>query len=299
MKLSGEGKRLFLDWKPAQFSRSLRSLPAMNDVDLPSTQAAKKYLPFIPVWLDDAKLTPFEFRVLAHLYRRRNHRTGQCNPAVEVFDDKGVRSGITVTCRMNRKTVFQALRQLENAGWIKRDGKPFGGSNNYLLLSPAIVPPDGTIEAPQSSHGTGHQSSPQTGHQPSHGAGHQSSRQTGQEGITKEGITNEGITIEGMGPTVDDLKIFEAYPKRVGKVEALKAIAEARKTVPVAKLLTAVMAYSSAVADWPEDDRQYVPHPAKWFSTGRYDDDPKTWVRTPKNNNRIGRTTDAQYRKGF
>ena len=95
--------------------------------------------PFIPTWLDDARLSPVDFRVLCHLWRRRNVKTGQCNPSARLIAD---------VCGMHRKTVFATLARLETAGHLKRAGKPFGGSNRYVLVVPSIVPLEGTIEAP-------------------------------------------------------------------------------------------------------------------------------------------------------
>lgn len=83
-------------------------------------------------------MPPLDFRVLCHLWRRWNPKRQQCNPSAE---------SIARTCGIGRKTVFPVLRRLEEAGWIKRKGKPFGGSNNYLLVVPSIVPSGGTIGA--------------------------------------------------------------------------------------------------------------------------------------------------------
>lgn len=87
------------------------------------------------------------------------------------------------------------------------------------------------------------------------------------------------------------VKIYEAYPRKVGRADALKAIAKAihasNKHGPLdghetaeTYLLDRTKAYAEAVAEWPEADRQYIPHPSTWFNGGRYDDDPQTWRRT-------------------
>ena len=73
--------------------------------------------------------------------------------------------------------------------------------------------------------------------------------------------------------------IYLAYPKHVGKQAALKAIAQALKTIPSARLLECSRAYAAAVATWPAEHRDFIPHPAKWFNDGRFDDDPGEWVR--------------------
>ncbi len=97
--------------------------------------------------------------------------------------------------------------------------------------------------------------------------------------------------------------VYNAYPRKVGKQAAIKAITKAAKQktggfLPVAVtrhgpavaphekapigllyLLNRTEAYAKATASWPEADRQYIPHPATWFNRGSYDDDPKEWER--------------------
>lgn len=68
--------------------------------------------------------------------------------------------------------------------------------------------------------------------------------------------------------------IYEAYPKKVGKIKALQAIKKALKDCPAPKLLAAVQAYAKARDG---QDPKFTPHPATWFNRGSYDDDPATW----------------------
>ncbi len=75
--------------------------------------------------------------------------------------------------------------------------------------------------------------------------------------------------------------IYRAYPRKEAKQAALAAI---RKVLTQRgewrdKLLPKVNEYALAVSRWPEPERQYVPHPATWFNSGRYEDDPAAWVR--------------------
>jgi hypothetical protein len=76
-----------------------------------------------------------------------------------------------------------------------------------------------------------------------------------------------------------DVAIYEAYPRKVGRDAALKAIAKAQKQLPAAELLAKVKAYAAATARWSDDDRKFIPHPATWFHRGSYHDDPATWTR--------------------
>jgi len=99
--------------------------------------------------------------------------------------------------------------------------------------------------------------------------------------------------------------IYAAYPRKVGKQAAIKAI---KKVIRAGKknedwmceqmgaidtdndrpmagptvetvLLERTKAYAAATASWPAADKQFIPHPATWFNRGSYDDDPKEWVR--------------------
>lgn len=73
--------------------------------------------------------------------------------------------------------------------------------------------------------------------------------------------------------------IYAAYPRRVGKQGAIKAIQKAIRAVGIDRLLNDVKTYAEATSRWPEADKQYIPHPATWFNRGSYDDDPKEWER--------------------
>lgn len=91
-------------------------------------------------------------------------------------------------------------------------------------------------------------------------------------------------------------RIYLAYPRRIGKQAALKAITKALRAVGQDKMLAATEAYASAVSRWAESDRKYVPHPATWFNRGSYDDDPREWERkAPLLIGRIHDSTDDEF----
>lgn len=103
--------------------------------------------------------------------------------------------------------------------------------------------------------------------------------------------------------SVSEESIYQAYPRKQGKKEALKAITKALaslagEAVPRdgAWLLERVQAYASAVAKWPPGDAEYVPHPSTWFNRGSYDDDPAAWVRNrPAGNGRNSPALDPKF----
>ena len=81
--------------------------------------------------------------------------------------------------------------------------------------------------------------------------------------------------------TVADIEaIYQAYPRRVGKQAALKAIEKARDHISYSELLAAVTEYAAAVSG---SDKQYIPHPATWFNNRRWEDDRSEWKREGTN----------------
>lgn len=74
-------------------------------------------------------------------------------------------------------------------------------------------------------------------------------------------------------------QIYEAYPRKEAKQDALKAISRAMEKASPQEILTATELYAEAVSRWHPEDRRFVPHPATWFNGGRYQDDPMTWER--------------------
>lgn len=82
-----------------------------------------------------------------------------------------------------------------------------------------------------------------------------------------------------------ELPIYEAYPRKIARDDALKAIRRAVEdgNATVVGMLQATQGYAQAVSRWPhsyrfKDGRDLCPHPATWFNRGSYQDDPKEWL---------------------
>lgn len=97
-----------------------------------------------------------------------------------------------------------------------------------------------------------------------------------------------GSTPAGSTTTAED--IYAAYPRKIGRGAAIKAIQKAAKLIgpdprsttrfcPYAVLLERTQAFAKATASWPEADRHFICHPATWFNQERYNDDPNEWER--------------------
>jgi hypothetical protein len=77
--------------------------------------------------------------------------------------------------------------------------------------------------------------------------------------------------------------IYQAYPRKVGKAAAQKAIAKAITLIrfrgesnPAEWLLAKVKQFAQSPAG---KAGEFCPHPATWFNQARYDDDQKEWDR--------------------
>lgn len=68
-------------------------------------------------------------------------------------------------------------------------------------------------------------------------------------------------------------QIYQAYPKKVAKPVALRAIRKALVKYRFEFLLEKTKAFAAVRGD----NLEYVPYPATWFNQERFNDDPATW----------------------
>jgi hypothetical protein len=93
-------------------------------------------------------------------------------------------------------------------------------------------------------------------------------------------------------------EIYQQYPRKVGKGDALKAIERAVERVRKGKngsplipdkrkaeiyLYRRVQAYARS-PEGTRPDRDFIPHPSTWFNKSHYLDDEKEWQRTGEKN---------------
>ena len=72
-------------------------------------------------------------------------------------------------------------------------------------------------------------------------------------------------------------KVYELYPKKVGRPAALRKIAIAIAEFGLEKVLESTRIFAEV---WNgEKDLQYCPNPVTWFGQKRFNDDPATWTR--------------------
>jgi len=82
----------------------------------------------------------------------------------------------------------------------------------------------------------------------------------------------------------DAERVYQAYPRKIGKQKALKAITKALSAIAarngsvdaVAWMVERVQRFARSAKG---QAGEFCPHPATWFNEGRYDDDPAEWQR--------------------
>lgn len=84
--------------------------------------------------------------------------------------------------------------------------------------------------------------------------------------------TDKKHTKPSVASLLECERIYDAYPKKVAKQAALKAIRKACTQIPPDELLRRVKAFAHQMLAEGKDP-QYIPYPATWFSRGSYDDD--------------------------
>lgn len=72
------------------------------------------------------------------------------------------------------------------------------------------------------------------------------------------------------------VQIYNAYPRKVARPNALKAIEKALKKTPFEIILAAVLTFAKAREG---EDSQFTPHPATWFNRQSYLDEPGELAR--------------------
>lgn len=87
------------------------------------------------------------------------------------------------------------------------------------------------------------------------------------------------------------IEIYEAYPLKVGKPDALKAIGKAIKKHGSEYVLGRTKLYAASRVG---QDPKFTPHPSTFYNQERYNDDPETWkariqLQAPKEISVLGR----------
>lgn len=97
--------------------------------------------------------------------------------------------------------------------------------------------------------------------------------------IISNPVQKKGEVQEGNGAITAEA-IFQAYPRKEGKAEALREISKRIKEGKEPRFLLERVKLFSRATSWKE--RRYIPLPATWFHQGRFDDDESCWYDPTK-----------------
>lgn len=81
------------------------------------------------------------------------------------------------------------------------------------------------------------------------------------------------------------VKIYELYPRKAARPDAIKAIKKALKGVGYTDLYAKTQKYATAVKE-SQKELSYIPYPATWFNREEYNDNFETLYRTSQRNRR-------------
>ena len=240
--------------------------------------------PFIPIWLDQAGFTPHQYRVLGHLWSRGQ---GRCFPSMPT---------IAECCKVHIKTVKKAIRELEEMGFVtrrKRKAKGVRFANEYLLTGPNGAPvkiqqgqTDPLLTGPNGAPGNRAISIPTNDTPLNDTSGNETSLFRSEIFSSPKSVTSKNRCQKELAES-----IYQEYPKKKNKPDAIKAILKAMKGTAPQVLLERTRQYSAAIT-WKES--QFIPYPATWFNKGGFDDDPASWAKpsTSKNSNKPTNAND-------
>jgi hypothetical protein len=98
--------------------------------------------------------------------------------------------------------------------------------------------------------------------------------------VIREHLTGKTLALPKLSPSpckgdVSAVEaIYAAYPRKVAKPAALRAISKAVEKFEAPNVLARTIEFAKL---WLGNDLAFCPHPATWFNQERFNDDPSTW----------------------
>lgn len=185
---------------------------------------------------------------------------------------------------VSERTAHEYVRELVELGLIEKERPGLGLSNRYFFLDHQWMH-EGQPEAPKTSDSDRKSAAVPDRNSPSG----QKRQKTSSPYNSKEnqGETNQWKRIPHGPPVGDSVKnpdsvslqaeeIYAAYPKKVGKPTAIRAIRRALAEHTFDSLLERTRLFAQT-CNFPVE---FIPHPTTWFNQQRFNDDPATWRRT-------------------
>ena len=85
------------------------------------------------------------------------------------------------------------------------------------------------------------------------------------------------------------LTFWKAYPKKVGKQDALKSFKKVNPSKEMVEQMVSVIEEAKKTEQWTKSNGQYIPNPSTWLNQGRWEDDISTY---PGKSTSEGRTVN-------
>ena len=102
----------------------------------------------------------------------------------------------------------------------------------------------------------------------------------GEKEIEKE-IEKDIYTPSFQTPIEELFLIFwKAYPKKVGKQDALKAFKKVNPSRELTEQMVSVIKEAEKTEQWTKENGRYIPNPSTWLNQGRWEDDISTYSRS-------------------
>ncbi|MBI6743307.1 helix-turn-helix domain-containing protein [Pseudomonas syringae] len=178
---------------------------------------------------------------------------GECWPSYQHIADQ---------CEIGRSTVKLHVRELEKAGFLRREYRRKGELNQSNLFhlsldggSPSALPSGAPDNPPGAGDnlGGGAGAAPRTSH---------SSEPVNEP----KPMCNTG-TVKGFD------QFWKMYPRKVGKDKASKAWQKLQMTEALYDLIVSALTKHVATPGWTKDNGQFIPHAATWLNGKRWEDE--------------------------
>jgi hypothetical protein len=227
------------------------------------------------VWAFDLDLRPATTKFVLVALADYASDENLCFPSVQTLCDK--------TC-LDRKTVLRALERLEELLLIRDTQKRCGSTKQVKIyvINPNS-PKNGTVSGGQKD-----TKGPVFPIEQSRFSVEESQKRDTEPLINRTEGTLSTPAIAGGGRKGSERKekeeransIYQLYPRKQARAQAIKAIMRALAKVPFEELRAKTLAFAEAWGSAPRDELQYCPYPATWYNAESYNDDPALWRRT-------------------
>lgn len=232
---------------------------------------------WVPNWLMATKLiTPGAKLCYARL-ARYNGKNGNCFPTIDTLADETGSSD---------RQVKRYIKELKKQKLLASEKPHFGASSTYIFLWHSLM--ESEIEKqPADNSQSGHMwpnredsnraisGTAKGPHMALLGGGSLCTLRESEEESHVPCVLSDKERLEK-----ESTEIYQAYPRKVARPAALKAIVKALAKIPFVTLLEKTQLFSAAWVGAPKEELVYCPHPATWFNGERYNDDPSTWRRS-------------------